>query len=104
MKKVSVAYNDCYGGFSLSDEGYALYCELKGIKQEDYPSFPRRDNCRHDKVLIKVIKKLGDKANGRYAKLAISKGNGQYRIDEYDGSEIVVWRSESEDEWITPDE
>ncbi len=32
--------------------------------------------------------------------IAVATGEGQVRIDEYDGSESVVWRSESEGEWL----
>lgn len=44
---------------------------------------------RTDKNLIKIVKKLGDAANGAYSKLAIAQVEGKYRICEYDGSEWV---------------
>ena len=55
---------------------------------------------RHDPVLVQVVEELGDKANGKYSKLAIAEVDGQYRIDEYDGMESVE-TPESYD-WITP--
>lgn len=136
-----IAYNACYGGFSLSHEGILRYAEIKGIKL--YPEKDRRFDMwtywtvpadqrgdilsteefmretdfekrrasneafsrktlpsdrnleRHDPVLIQVIEELGDKANGRYAKLKIEdvESGTLYRIDEYDGMESVATRS-----------
>lgn len=55
---------------------------------------------RHDPALVQVVEELGDKANGKYAKLRIAEVSGPYRIDEYDGFESV----ETPDnlDWITP--
>ena len=106
---VKVAYNKCFGGFSLSRE--AIFrgreisgnpkwagCILKGeryddgsVASDDYGhidfDFPRTDL-----VLIKIIEELGGRANGMYAKLAIAEiaAGTKYRIDEYDGSESVM--------------
>jgi hypothetical protein len=47
---------------------------------------------RDDPALVQVVEELGDKANGRCAKLRIenvSKGS-LWRIDEYDGNESVM--------------
>lgn len=44
---------------------------------------------RDDPDLVTVVEKLGDKANGPFASLAITEVNGQWRIDEYDGLESV---------------
>lgn len=55
---------------------------------------------RHDPALVQVVEELGDKANGKYAKLRIAEISGPYRIDEYDGFESV----ETPDnlDWIIP--
>jgi hypothetical protein len=55
---------------------------------------------RHDPVLVQVVEELGDKANGRCAKLRIAEVSGPYRIDEYDGSESV--ETPTSYDWITP--
>ena len=55
---------------------------------------------RHDPVLVQVVEELGDKANGKYAKLAIAQVSGPYRIDEYDGFESV--ETPNSYDWITP--
>ena len=75
-----VAYNTCYGWFSLSDEAEALYTKLSG------KSIDRYDCCRHDPILIKVIETLGDAASSRWSKIKIKTIEGnRYIIDEYDG-------------------
>lgn len=55
---------------------------------------------RHDPVLVQVVEELGDKANGKYAKLRIAEVSGAYRIDEYDGFESVMTAGDYD--WITP--
>jgi hypothetical protein len=46
---------------------------------------------RNDPILVQVVEELGDKANGRCAKLRIAEvpAGTLYRIDEYDGFESV---------------
>ncbi len=103
-----IAYNTCYGGFSLSEAAIERYAQLKGWtltwENSDFsftghipriaenPNFYPRNISRADPVLIQVIEELGPKANGSFAQLAIRdlpSGN-RYRIDEYDGSEQVI--------------
>jgi len=82
-----VVYNACYGGFSFSEEACARLVEL-GVKGAD--TYRSGGVCRHDPLVIQVVEELGDKANGPYARLAITEIQGdRYRIDEYDGSESV---------------
>lgn len=99
-----IVYNACYGGFSLSDEAVRMYLDLKGYKYtedfsyfvtpfkvEGWEDFYDRDIDRADPILVEVVKKLGDKANGSCAKLRIEdlpKGT-LYRITEYDGYESI---------------
>ena len=53
---------------------------------------------RDNPILIKVIEKLGEKANGRHAKLKIVKipDNTKWTIEEYDG---IEWVSEEHNTW-----
>lgn len=44
---------------------------------------------RTNENLIKIVKELGDAANGAYSKLAIAQVEGKYRVCEYDGYEWV---------------
>ena len=116
-----IAYNNCYGGFGLSDEAFEALLDRKGIAWEKSVgqfgglNYQRvgvtGDDCylshydfyedRSDPDLIAVIEELGDKANGMCAKLVIEdvpKGTS-YRIDEYDGNETLMTRDDYE--WET---
>lgn len=82
---IKVAYNSCYGGFSLSEEAEALYTKLGG-KPMDYGEY-----CRHDPILINVIETLGDDASARCSDIKIKTIEGnRYIIHEYDGLENVL--------------
>ena len=79
-----VAYNDCYGIFSLSREA------IDWIK-DNYPDY---DNWyfvnRHDPRLIDCIETLGEKVNDKYSDIKIAEIKGDtYRIEESDGLEVV---------------
>lgn len=117
-----IVYNNCYGGFNLSDKAIQRYCEIKGIKV--YPenwaglklywlsepsgdkvkdggreAFDPKDIPRHDPVLVEIVEKLGKVANGSFAELRIFKTkSNQYMIEEYDGYESVV--VSCDDSWI----
>lgn len=83
-----VAFNQCFGGFSLSTEGKALLKKLDPSLKEGC-DWGYTDH-RHNPALIEVIETLGDKAGGPYAKLRIEEITGdKYYIDEYDGFESV---------------
>ena len=139
---MKVAYNNCYGGFSLSPLAETEYQKKKGIDltwyigqgkipysqfiriDEDlaeidarsvlfsltaatedlgkqiseipngkrfYESWYGEEN-RNDPDLIEVIERLGDKANGVCADLAIKEipDGADYEITEYDGNEDVM--------------
>ena len=106
-----VAYNNCYGGFSLSREAVLLGRKISGdpkwngtcikgdVYDDDKHTVCNRDfghlgNIpRSDPTLIAVIEQLGHRADGgRGASLAIEEvpEGTQYRIDEYDGNESVM--------------
>lgn len=89
MTQHKIAYNTCYGGFSLSEKAKMLYRELTGMKEDAH--FDEDDLPRHDPVLISVIETLGSEANGPCARIAIRPINtSAYRISEYDGAERVI--------------
>jgi hypothetical protein len=107
-----IVYNACYGGFSLSDEAIEMYLQLRGFPFEKeidkygyahyvvqgWDDFYDRYLERSDPVLIEVVEKLGDRANGTCAKLCIEdipKGT-LYRIDEYDGYESIETQNDIE--------
>lgn len=99
-----IVYNSCYGGYSLSDEAAQLYCKLKGIPEPEGDDKYKYYNFgysieRDDPVLVQVVEQLGNRANGRCAKLRIEylPEGTLYRIQEYDGME---WIETQEDiEW-----
>lgn len=83
-----VAYNNCYGGFSLSNEAMKLFHKLKGTERQKHDH--GRTIPRHDPTLIQVIEELGPAANGCVAKLVIVNiTSDKYWIEEYDGNERV---------------
>ena len=99
----------------MSDEAVLRYAEIKGIKvypekeslltvfwldppelrtKRSYNTLYADDIERDDPVLVQVVEELGDKANGRCAKLAIENvaSGTEYLIDEYDGMESIQTR------------
>ena len=114
-----VAYNSCFGGFSLSREAILLGRKLSGndkwagahIKGDafedgtivDYDFGFIDDMPRHDPLLIQVIETLKERASGSCAKVEVAEiSQPLYRMDEYDGRETVVepddyiWRNAAE--------
>lgn len=85
------AYNDCYGGFGLSEKGYQLYCEKKGIefKKHKFGSYDvwKRD----DPALIETVQQLGKEANGKHANIELAEVFEEFGVGmhEYDGTEDV---------------
>ncbi len=107
---MKVVYNDCYGGFSLSDEATERYLTLKGwtffkevtdfgstlYSTPDDPQWWNREIERDDPTLVQVVEEMGEKANGACADLQIHDvpSGSLWRIDEYDGNERVMLQSE----------
>lgn len=87
-KTYKVAFNGCYGGFSLSDKAVERLKEL-GVKYDRHYEY--EDMPRHHPLLIQVIEELVEEASGDYSNLCIATIDSPlYKIDEYDGSESVV--------------
>ncbi len=110
-----IAYNDCFGGFGLSDQAFEALLDRKGIEWEktegrywwfgfDYWRGGKVDeddahlspysfyHDRRDPDLIAVIEEFGLEANGHCAYLRICDlpAGTRYYIDEYDGLETIV--------------
>jgi len=96
MIVTKIVYNDCYGGFGLSDKAVARYWELKGLPVHD--AFTRYDleDDRADPVLVQVVEELGQDAGDVFSNLQIRElpEGTLYRIDEYDGRETVMTQDE----------
>lgn len=86
-----ILYNNCYGGFGLSEAAMIMYKQKAGIDPET--RIYHWDIDRADPILIEVVETLGLELSGdRYSELAIAEipSGVKYRIDEYDGNESVM--------------
>lgn len=111
--KHKVVYNDCYGGFALSDKAINWLSEHGSDKTKKFIAQKRleanwktiNDSTkifyvmdairnfldRHDPDLVAVVEALGKEVNGTFSSLAIEEIDGdEYIIEEYDGKETVV--------------
>jgi len=109
--KHKVVYNNCFGGFGLSEKAMKRYLKLKGIEYkcskdqwgahfEDNSGNPIEEDYipRHDPILVAVVEELGKDASGSFAELQVQEiKSNKYRIEEYDGNETVI---EPDDEWF----
>ena len=107
-----IVINVCYGGFELSHEAQLLYLTRSGVEytladQEsrdeterlgqrilvNNDQWPGSDYIpRDDPILVSMVRELGDKANGRYAKLKIVEipADVSWTINDYDGNEWIA--------------
>lgn len=88
---MDVLYNNCYGGYSVSDEAKKLY---KEYTNNDYGKEER-----HCPYMIKVFETLGSKRfGGSHSEIECEKipiyMEYYYSIHEYDGMENVEIQSE----------
>lgn len=111
--KHKIVYNDCYGGYALSDKAIDWLSEhgsdktkrfiaqkrLEANEKTKYDStkiFYVMDALRyflkrHDPDLVAVVEALGKEVNGTFSDLAIKEiEEDMYNIEEYDGKETVV--------------
>ena len=101
---MKVVTNNCYGGFSLSEEALTLLQQLKkgkGIDISKVSVYLDNKIQRHDPDLVYVVEKLGTKrASGECAELIVEKlYNHIYRIEDYDGLERIDYPN-FDHEWI----
>ena len=79
--KHKVVINTCYGGYGLSKEAIQWLKNKYG--DDDILE-------RHDPRLVDCVETLGEKANGKFSRLAVVEiDSNRYRIDEYDGRESI---------------
>lgn len=99
---IEVAFNTCYGGFSISEKAILRMIELGSEEAEKHyteyqKNYKYKLNAfdpkvpRYDPILIQVIKELKNNASGDCASLAIGKVNLLHclNIEDYDGKEEV---------------
>ncbi len=92
-EKIPVLYNNCYGGYSLSNDAKKLYEEYTGNKYDDCKV------SRHCPYTVKVFEVLGSKKFGdSYSNIKCETipiyMEHYYSIHEYDGMEGVEPKSE----------
>tara|TARA_Y100000034_G_scaffold82626_1_gene98979 strand:- start:2966 stop:3331 length:366 start_codon:yes stop_codon:yes gene_type:complete len=101
LRMRKVVYNNCYGGFSISEECIRFLADRGNeecIALVDNRDWHRGASLydsvlpRHDALLVIAVETLGsERASGRSANLAVHTLKGdRYYIDEYDGSEAVI--------------
>lgn len=81
---MKVVINCCFGGFSLSAEAERVLIETLGEKCSY-----RYELERHNPVLVSLVEKMGEGANGMCANLDVVEipDGLDYDIEEYDGYE-----------------
>ena len=86
-EQIEVLYNNCYGGWQISDKANELYTLRKTYNSKNYLSE------RNDPILIQIYNELGDEFDGKYSRTAIKRipkiYQNYYYISEYDGLEKV---------------
>lgn len=79
-----IVINKCFGGFGVSELALDRYYQYTGTRPSEFE--------RDDPTLVRIVRELGDEANGGYAKLHIVEipGDVAWQIEEYDGNEWVA--------------
>ena len=86
-------YNRLYSLEKMEQEGYVLYYtkEFEGNRHAEESFFNENDIERNDPCLVKVVEKLGKKANTRFSRLVVVEipDDVQWEISDYDGLETI---------------
>lgn len=88
-EEIEVLYNDCYGGWNISQKAYELY----KTRNNNVSPRIRRNIIRTDPILIKIYHELGADFDTKHSKTEIDIFPKKYanyiNIKEYDGLESV---------------
>lgn len=96
-----VVFNNCHGGFKLSEKAIKRYQELSGKPNSSYVLWYCNEPVRHDPLLVQIVEELGKEASGDCSNLQIAKIPGnKYLIVDYDGLEEVQYPEVTEGNWI----
>ena len=89
---MKIVINECYGGYSLSEEAYT-----KLGKEWDSYGYDYADDRTNEK-LVAVVEMLGKAAAGECARLKVVRipDNVEWEIEEYDG---IEWIAEKHRTW-----
>ena len=99
--KLHVLYNNCYGGWTLSDKTVEMYNLRKQQIDSNFipvtSLFQHNFECeceRHDPILVQIYRELGKDFDGSHSKTKIKtipkKYKYYYTISEYDGLETIM--------------
>lgn len=106
MDQVKVVINKKIGGFSLSLEAVARYCELRGLQHDirmvsdevegvfvnGIPFYYRSLIDRNDKHLARMVEEMGEKANTVYSELKV--------VEIPDGIDYIIMENDDGREYI----
>ena len=88
-EEIEVLYNDCYGGWDISQKAYELY----KTRNNNVSPRIRRNIIRTDPILIQIYHELGSDFDTKHSKTKIDIFPKKYanyiNIKEYDGLESV---------------
>lgn len=88
-----IVISPCYGGYSVSETGIALYRQRyeRKFKTPCLKTNRGYDISRQDPILVGIVVELGPAASTKYSKLEVhyfnSKYEGHVNVGEYDGFE-----------------
>lgn len=83
---MKIVINECYGGFSLSDDA----CMVLGCHSYDYTEHEMRNDPR----LVEIVEDLGHDAGGSFAELEVVEipdSATDWVIFDYDGAETLLY-------------
>ena len=84
-----VVYNNCYGGFGLSEVGLLLFNKRTKLNIADNYELEEKVP-RHHKILVEVVEELGYAASAEHSQLQIRElASPYYKIVSQDGKETV---------------
>jgi hypothetical protein len=93
VQLVGIIYNATYGGFGYSQQALDLYTQRSGrtIIEDEWSTI---DPKRNDPLMVQIVKELGKKAGGQYARLKVVYVRPEHvnfiHIHEYDGLESIT--------------
>ena len=87
---IYVMYNNCYGGFTLSDAAIDEYKRRNPAGKNPRLYELERD----DQAMVQIVREMGAAANSTFSEIKLQRIPAEYRdyytINEYDGLETVL--------------
>ena len=93
MMMIDYLYNNCYGGFSFSEEFQDEFVKRFPEKKIMIITYRSENGWRHDPDIVALWKEMGEKSNGEFSniksKLVPEKYVDFVTVHDYDGFESV---------------